>query len=256
MTPKLSYIVTSSGITAIINGETHTITNDNASYNEVLSAIRAGKHPFDIADLFRTANAVKRYSKGAFEVDDDGATLTYNGEEIRNVIVDRIFLFMKEGLPVDPLLRFLERLLNNPSKLAIEALYTFLENGQMPITEDGYFLGYKGVTQDFKDCHTNTVDNRVGQKPSMQRRNVNDDPTEICSDGFHVGTLQYATGFGSKTVIVKVNPSDVVSVPSSNLSWKLRVCRYEVISEFQGALNESFANSESPYEAQGFSARR
>jgi hypothetical protein len=253
MKTSFSYIITpGTGITAVINGETHTITSDNASYGEVLGAIKAGEDPLYIADLFRTANAVKRYSKGAFEVSADGATLLFRGEEIRNVVVDRIFLFMREGLPVDPLLRFLEKLLNNPSKLAIEALYTFLENGKMPITEDGCFLGYKGVTAELLDCHTRTVDNSVGATPSMPRRNVNDDPREICSDGFHVGTLDYATKFGERTVIVKVNPADVVSVPSSNLSWKLRTCKYEVIAEFNGPLNDSFANSASPYEAAGF----
>lgn len=252
MKDQFSYIATQTGITAVINGETHTITSDNASYQQVLQAIAAKRSPQFITSLFVTANAVKRYSKGAFEVSADGTTLFFKGEEIRNVVVDRIFLFMRQGLPVDPLLRFLENLLLNPSKLSIDALYTFLENGQMPITEDGCFLGYKGVTNDYKDCHTNSVDNRVGQKPSMPRRKVNDDPREVCSDGFHIGTLTYATGFSSRTIIVKVNPKDVVSVPSANLSWKLRACTYEVVADYKGGLGSGYVKTSDPYAKQGF----
>lgn len=246
MKTPFSYIITTAGITAVIDNNVHTITSDNPSYDQVLDAIREGEDPLFIADLFRTANAVKRFSKGAFEVGEDGSTLLFKGEEIRNVVVDRIFLFMKEGLPVDPLLKFLERLLSNPSKNAIEALYTFLENGKMPITEDGFFLGYKGVTADYLDCHTRKVNNRPGQKLEMPRRNVNDNPHEDCSDGYHVGTEKYATGFGERTVIVKVDPADVVSVPSSNLTWKLRTCRYEVICDYAGSLDNGLAGSD-PY---------
>lgn len=258
MINRFSHITTVKGITAVIDGRVHTITSDNPSYQSVLQAIAAKRSPSFIAELFETANAVKRYSKGQIEISADGSSLFFKGEEIRNTVVDRIFLFMEQGLPVDPLLRFLENLLQNPSKLSVDALYTFLENGDMPITEDGCFLGYKGLTADYKDCHTRTVDNRIGQKPKMPRRLVNDDPREICSDGYHVGTLAYATGFGERTVIVKVNPRDVVSVPSTNLSWKLRTCTYEVVADYEGALGNGYAESTSPYAKQGFTpvARR
>lgn len=252
MTNQFSYIVTARGITAVIHGETHTITSDNASYQEVVKAITRRVSPSIIADLFRTANAVKRYSKGLIEVAADGSSLFYKGEPVNNVVVDRILLFMQQGLPVDPLLRFLERLLANPSKTSVDALYTFLENGEMPITEDGFFLGYKGLNENYTDCHTGKVDNRIGQKPRMLRRLVNDDTREDCSYGFHVGTLTYATGFGRRTVIVKVDPADVVSVPSSNLTWKLRTCAYEVVADYNGSLGNTYADSKSPYAKAGF----
>ncbi|HMC99189.1 MAG TPA: hypothetical protein VKH37_03520, partial [Ferruginibacter sp.] len=68
----LAYIVTDGGITAIIGGEEHAITRDNPSYQEVVGAIVAKEDPDQIADLFRTANAVKRYSQGAITVSADG----------------------------------------------------------------------------------------------------------------------------------------------------------------------------------------
>jgi hypothetical protein len=243
---RLSYIITGSGVTAIIDGETHTITSDNASYREVLDAIIAGEDPSRIADLFRTANAIKRYTKGAVEISADGSTLFYKGEEMNNVVVDRILKFMTAGLPVDPLIAFLERLLANPSKRSIDELYKFLEHESLPITERGTFLAYKGVNDNYTDCHTGTFDNSPGQTHEMARNMVDDDARRSCSNGFHVGSLQYATGFGSRTVIVEVDPADVVSVPYEDAN-KLRTSKYTVIADFNGALGDPLHDASSPY---------
>lgn len=245
---NLNYIITESGITAIIGGETHTITRDNASYSEVLNAIVAGEDPYTIADLFRTANAVKRYTKGAVEISADGSALFYKGEEINNVVVDRILKFMTAGMPVDPLILFLERLLANPSRRSVEELYKFLEHEKLPITERGTFLAYKGVNDNYTDCHTGTFDNHPGNTHEMARRLVDDNAARDCSYGFHVGSLEYATNFGPRTVIVDVDPADVVSVPYSDAN-KLRTCKYTVVADFEGALDEPLHSAASPYDA-------
>jgi hypothetical protein len=41
---------------------------------------------------------------------------------------------------------------------------------------------------------------------------------------------------GDRIVIVKINPKDVVSVPSDCNYEKLRTCRYEVVGEYEGEL--------------------
>lgn len=250
---RLNYIITGSGITAVIDGEVHTITRDNASYNEVLEAIKAKEEPSYIADLFRTANAIKRYTKGAVEISADGSALFYKGEEVNNVVVDRILKFMTAGLPVDPLIAFLGRLLANPSRRSVEELYKFLEHESLPITERGTFLAYKGVNDDYMDCHTRTFNNSPGSSHEMPRRSVDDDARKDCSYGFHVGSLEYATGFGSRTVIVEVDPADVVSVPYSDAN-KLRTCKYSVISDYEGALDQPLHSAEAPYA--GWDVRR
>lgn len=247
---NIHYIITTSGITAIIGGEAHTITRDNPSFSQVKDAIarhRAGTDASYIADLFRTANAVKRYTKGAVEVSADGASLFFKGEEVHNVVVDRILKFMSEGYPVDPLIKFLERLLANPSRRAIQELYTFLEHRDLPICEDGCFLAYKGVQDNYKDVHSGKFDNSVGVTNSMPRNKVDDDYTRGCSYGFHVGSLEYATNWGPRTVICKVDPADVVSVPSDCQFQKLRTCKYKVVDNYQGALNKGLHNSKQPY---------
>lgn len=246
----LNYIVTTGGITASIGGNTHTITRDNPSYNQVKDAIvqyRYGSDATYIADLFRTANAVKRYTKGAIEVSVDGSSLFFKGEEVHNVVVDRILRFMSDGLPVEPLIKFLERLLANPSRRSIKELYTFLEHRALPICEDGCFLAYKGVKSDFKDVHSGKFDNSVGTTNSMPRSKVDDDFRRGCSYGFHVGSLEYATGWGPQTVICKIDPADVVSVPEDCNFQKLRTAKYTVVDVYQGALNGALHNSKTPY---------
>ncbi len=245
MKNEINYIVTENGIAAVIDGEQYTITSDNPSYGEVKEAIIAREDPSYIADLFRTANAVKRYTKGLVEVRD--GVLYYEGEEIHNVVVDRILSFMSERLPVEPLIAFLGRLLANPSRRSIEELYTFLEHGGFPITPDGCFLGYKGVNDNYTDVHSGKFSNRPGDVNEMPRQKVDDDFRRGCSYGFHVGTLEYATNWGSRTVIVKVDPADVVSVPEDCNFQKLRTSKYEVVCDFKGGITRPLANAFSPY---------
>lgn len=250
---NIAYIANDNGITAVINGETMTITSDNPTFGQVLEALKDTSVPAEVvAGLFRTANAVKRYLKGKVSIDEGSSTVTYEGEELDNVIVDRILQFMSDGLPVDPLIALLERLMANPSRRAIQELYKFLEHKSMPITEDGCFLAYKGVNEHYMDMHTGTFDNSVGTVNEMPRSKVDDDFRVGCSYGFHVGSLEYATGFGPVTVIVKVDPADVVSVPEDCGCQKLRTAKYEVIAEYQGAINAPLVNTAAPYTAFDF----
>jgi hypothetical protein len=245
MRNTISYIATQSAITAIIRGKEYSVNRDNASFNTVRDAIVEQADPDEIAELFNAANAVKKYTAGRVQV-VNGSSLFFNGEEIHNTVVDRILEFMQGGLPVDPLIQFLGRLLANPSRRSIEELYPFLEKGNMPITEDGCFLSYKGVRNDYYDVHSGKFLNTPGAVHSMPRREVDDDAREDCSYGFHVGSKEYATHWGPKTVIVKVDPADVVSVPYSDAN-KLRTCKYEVVCDFIGALEGPLAKSDSPY---------
>lgn len=247
----ISHIITVSGVTAVIGGKEYTCTADNPSYREVIDAILNHEDEQTIADLFDTANAVSRYTLGNVTISKDGTSLFFKGEEVHNVVVDRILRFMTSGLPVDPLIRFLERLLANPSRRSTQELYKFLEHQFLPITEDGCFLGYKAITHDWKDKYTKTVDNSIGAKPSMPRAQVDDDFRNGCSYGFHVGAKEYATGFASgddHVVIVKVDPANVVSVPEDCEYQKLRTTSYEVVCEYEGELQAPLHNSASPYD--------
>jgi len=103
----------------------------------------------------------------------------------------------------------------------------------MPITPDGNFVAYKGVTSDFKDFHTGKFDNSVGETLSMTRNGVCDDANIGCSYGFHAGSYEYAKGYassGGHLLRVEIDPTDVVSVPLDCDCQKLRTAKYKVIA--------------------------
>jgi hypothetical protein len=241
----IPYIKTDTGLTAILGGQVYTITEDNPSYTQVLDAIAQNEPESVIEELFNAALAINRFMEGNVQV--EGGSVTYKGEPVNNVVADRILEFMTNGLPYEPLVKFLDRLLANPSKRAVEELYAFLQHKNLPITEDGYFLAYKGVRDDYLDVHSGRFSNRPGDVHEMQRNLVDDDARQACSNGFHVGSLEYATTFGPRTVIVKVDPADVVSVPYDSQCQKCRVAKYEVVTDFKGALERPLHDASAPY---------
>jgi hypothetical protein len=117
----------------------------------------------------------------------------------------------------------------------------------MPITTKGTFLAYKGIREDGKDVHSGTIDNSPGQTPTMPRRLVNDDPNQGCSQGLHVGAFEYASHWGPRVVLVEVDPADVVSVPADHSYQKCRACKYKVLRDSEGLLQDGVASVLEPY---------
>jgi hypothetical protein len=157
----------------------------------------------------------------------------YDGQPLHSIITDRILGLLTAGFDATPMLRFLERLMRNPSARARREAFAWLEHKAMPITPEGMMLGYKQVRPDFKDWYSGKVDNSVGQSPSMLRSEVDDDWGTVCSQGFHVGALSYVRGFHNASghlMSVMFCPSDIVTVPDNEVN-KLRVCRYTVVTE-------------------------
>lgn len=224
-------------ITIIIDNEPYVIEPTHPNHALISDAITNADWD-EIPNLVDIPKAVTTYSQGEVEVVD--GEILYQGEVIHNVVCDRILAFMDQDLPFEPLLKFLERLMANPSKRSVDELYRFLEHRNMPIDEDGFFYAYKGVDNNYRDCHTGKYDNRPGQSHRMPRNQVCDNATVACSQGFHVGSLSYATGFGSKTVIVKVDPADVVSIPKDSNEQKMRTAAYTVVGYYKDALNDHY----------------
>ena len=239
---NIPYILTDNSLTAILNGTPYTIQNSHENWTQIIDAIKTDSVTEDeLLDLIDTATAVANWSEGKVEVEN--GHVYFNGEVIHGTIVDKILSFIKDGISPTPLVRFLENLMQNPSRRSVNELYSFLEHGNMPITPDGHFLGYKSVRSDWTDHHTGKFDNRVGEVLSMPRNSVCDDANLGCSYGFHVGSLEYATTFGGsdrKVVIVKVNPADVVSVPHECDFQKMRTSRYEVVGVYDAPLPNGY----------------
>lgn len=216
------------------------IHRTHLNFKAVRSALSAGINPAELEVLFDVKAAVIKWTQGLYQITDDG--VFYDGERLPACIERRVLAFMDEGLPFEPLLKFHERLKANPSRRAVQELYTFLEHKNIPIGSDGYFFAYKSVRADWMDHHSGKFFNGVGQTLSMPRNAVDDDCYRHCSYGFHAGSLQYASTFGgpgSRLLIVKIDPADVVSIPTDYECQKLRTCKYEVVAQYTGPLPET-----------------
>jgi hypothetical protein len=220
--------------------------SSNPSFTEAKLAI-ANEQWDDIEALFDTSQAVVNFSDGNIEV-TDGAVF-YKGQGVNNHVVDRILDFMREGLPYKPLIRFLDKLMNNPSRRATNELYAFLEHKSMPLTPDGNFLAYKGVKSDYTDWYSGNFSNQVGETLEMTRNGVCDDANLGCSSGFHAGSLEYARGYGNggHLMIVEISPADVVSVPLDCDCQKLRTSKYKVVSHFEKKLKNTLCDEYGDY---------
>ena len=218
--------------TVVINAKSHTFDASHPNYAGLVECVKTDDSE-EFHNLLNTGMVIENWSEGNFRF--EGGLLYYVDEQVDSSITARIVNMIQEGFDYDPILKFLERLYQNPSFRAINELYTFLSHKFLPITSDGYILAYKAVRSDFTDKYSGKVDNSIGQTPSMPRFRVDDNCDVGCSKGLHVGTIDYVTSYGSpgdKVVICKVDPADIVSVPLDSKHQKVRCCKYEVVTEY------------------------
>jgi len=225
---KVNWLITDNTITVNYDGKTHIIQRVDDLGIKLIEMIKAKE--FDkIPEMVEIAKKVEKFSDGNFIVKD--GLIYIKGIAAPKVLGDKIVKFSNEGLPYEPLVKFAENLQKNPSYRAVNELYGFLENNNHPITENGNFIAYKKVRDDFKDVHSGTMDNSPGKVVEMPRNQVNEDCTQTCSFGLHAASYKYANDFysGGKMLELEINPADVVSVPIDYQNSKLRVCKYLVL---------------------------
>lgn len=229
------YIHTENSITVFFEDGPKTVDFTHVNWDLLTDAIKDEDWP-RVRDLIDVEHAVSNYvsPSGRLRVEDN--QVYFDNEVVHGALVERILQMMIDGYNVDPMVRFLENLMQNPSYRSRQGLYRFLEHCNLPITEDGCFVAYKMVTKDYKDLHSRTIDNSVGRIVEMPRGDVDDDPEHTCSAGLHFCSLEYLQGWGNRLMAVKINPKDVVAVPRDYNDSKGRCCRYEVIKELPSEL--------------------
>lgn len=266
-----TFNATTGFLTAIVNGTVYSVNKTHVNYDKLLEAYKTSNADefvkwfnFTKEELKVTAVLAQVVNSGLQFVNDQ---LVYNGKVLHNSYVGRIVRARDAGFPIDPMVKFFENLLQNPSQRSVEELPDFLENKNLPITEDGCFLAYKTLKSDWYSKASGTLTllqgksdergyiyNAVGETIECVRNEVDDERSHECSKGLHVGGLAYSgpggwyNSVGDKVVICKINPKDVVSVPKDHNAQKVRVCKYEVISEYVEPLNDHHVNVDATLE--------
>jgi hypothetical protein len=239
----MNYIKDSNGTWTVISDTVHTFDKDHPNYAVLIAAIKAN----DITAFEKAVSVGRSIQEWSYDnfLFEEGV-LKYHGEEIDASISAIITEMITEGFDHLPMLRFLERLFKNPSYTAIHELYSWLAKKSLAITPDGCFLAFKYVSiyngdekvdamgrtvksGDFVDSYSKTYRNNIEDVNTMPRHKVDDNREEGCSTGFHVGTKDFVSSHGN-IIICKIDPADVVSIPSDCNCQKLRCCEYEVVS--------------------------
>lgn len=229
--------------------QTKIVQSSHPNWRQVERLYKQGQYAA-LIPLLDVTQAINTKFEGKFTVKD--GSVYYRGEVVHGYLFDRIIFFMREGLPFKRLLAFAENLYANPSNRARNELFKFLEHKNMPITDDGCFLAYKGVQDDYYSITSGSskvlkgtvkggkILNAVGEKIEVDRGDVNDNASVGCASGLHAGSWDYANGFkgNGRMMIVKINPKDVVSVPNDCNCQKLRTAAYEVVAEEGRKLSE------------------
>lgn len=236
-------IVTPNSLIVNIDNKVYNAQSNHPNFKQLKEAYKAGDtnafvEAFDVKEAVRTY--VENGERKSTGVEIVGDQVLYNGQPVHNKVVETIQNMMSEGFDIKPMVKFLENMMKNPSYNSVKEMWKFIESMGLAITEDGCFLAYKTVREDYKDKYTGTIDNTPGQNPPrLERNQVDDNCNNACSHGYHVGALGYAGPGGwynshsDKVLICKVNPADVVSVPLDYSCQKMRCTYYEPVGDFK-----------------------
>lgn len=228
------------------------VSDSHPNYQPIRDLLLAGDG--DEAEVYRLADSSTAILDTLRRLSDRVTirrdTLFVDGDEVESRLTRHIVEMVRNGDEnYVGYVAFLENLQANPSKKSRKSLFKFLDKHDLIITEDGCFVGYKGINDDGLSVsagnepvtvtlsdgtveeHTGRIPNPVGAVVEMPRSLVDPERDRTCSVGLHVGNHNYANHFGSVLLTVKVNPRDVVSVPSDSNDEKIRTCRYEVLEQ-------------------------
>jgi hypothetical protein len=240
------------GATVIFSdGTIQQISQDNANYGRVVQTLTST--PVDAIDetallelLIPALGVGKNLNRLSERVAFDGANILFDGDVVSDAIAEHILRIVKEGGNPDSykaLVAFMEKLYTNPSESSRNSLYDFIVRHNITIDPDGDFYAYKGVKADCGSVWegfgivdgvsmNGSLPNKPGSILEIPRSKVNADNAIGCGTGLHAGTYAYAEGWARGVLLlVKINPRDVVSVPTCSAYQKLRTCRYKVISK-------------------------
>lgn len=232
-TNALPYHITTNSITIEVDNVPHVIPKDHLNYQKIRDAIRDREWDA-IRPLLDVQKTFNDYAQGVVEIRD--GIVYYQGYPQHNSVAVKILEMHTEGFDIKPLANFLDRVLQNPLITAREELFDFCDANGFMIDENGFIVAYKGIRDNYTDKYTGTMDNSVGQIVEMPRHEVDPNRQRTCSVGLHFATHEYAEGYygtrsGGRLMVLRVDPADVIAIPSDYNNQKGRACRYQVVAE-------------------------
>lgn len=226
------------GISVVIDGTPFNVAKDAINYAELFAALSEGADRERIRKLASPIAALRTLAnEEGLEITENEETgelqVAYEDKPLRGVIASRILDLFRAEKGFEIYRRFVAKALTNRDPDAVDQLFRFMEANRLSIHPDGDVLAFKAVRKDYFDHHSGRVLYALGTYVEMPREQCNSNPHVSCSTGLHVGGDSYVKSqySGSKMLIIKINPSDFVSVPFDYNNAKARVCKLFVYAE-------------------------
>jgi hypothetical protein len=242
VTINYNYIVTDNSIAIFAGAKPFVARKEHPSYQKIKNLVKAQKFE-EATKLFDIGNSISNQSNGKITIKNNN--IYWNEKPLHNYVASRILALLKEGFDTKPVINFLEDLYNNNplvkqdnNHYLVNDLFKFLEANDLPWCPDGSFLAWKRVRKDGFDIHSGTIQYKVGEiiEESFDRVDKNRD--NHCSVGLHFASAAYykRSNFGEntdyKTLLVKIMPSWVCSIPSDYGNSKGRAYKMFVYAEY------------------------
>lgn len=255
----MRYVSDSTGITVIDKDNIYMVGASDVAYADVKSYLLGGGQDSAIIrgiiiEAKEDAVEALKDAESAVDGDSPADALPYrivHGDPVRKTVLSTAVRIKREGGDSKALKKFVKRLRKNPSEASRSQLFAWLAAGGFSITKDGLIIAYKGVRDDytsfFKGKEPVTVKYAdgtvkvivghihypVGAAVSMPRELVDADRSVSCSVGIHASDDEYAHSYGTRRIVVLIDPADVVSVPNHECR-KVRVCGLFVAADYTG----------------------
>lgn len=222
-----------------IDNTTKTIHKGNKNFDKIKECLETEDYQTAL-ELIDVPAYIEHMTEG--NVTYKMGSLYWKDEKVTLGLADKIIGLIQAAKDKDgdagdapKLMRFLDKLYENPSNRVYEQCFHFLDNHGFKFDDDGDILAYKRVGTDLYDLWTGTMKYEIGSFVKMNRRDVSDDPSNACASGIHFCTLDYVNSYQSGSgavILMKIDPRDVVSVPESEAS-KGRCCKVKVLKIFR-----------------------
>lgn len=240
----IHFIKRAEEVVIAIDGVPYICKADAAHYDAVMEALADRDENTLLNLLSIKGKADSMLSDIASEgIEQINGQYYYKGNPLEMGLSDYLYAALKSG-DYMPVVKFVQRLFENPSHDTRQRLFTFMDKNQMPIDPEGRFLAFKVVTSDYKDKHTRRIKNAVGVTvPLMSWSEVDTNPDNHCSRGYHACSRDYIVGDGAffydtgdRVVAVAIDPAMVGSIPNDYNGAKLRCRQYEVLADITDAV--------------------
>lgn len=249
---EIKYTVTSREISFVFQGTSFNIPKNNENYSEIYQAVVENNHVV-LDGLVTSQQKLTENIKSVVSTlnEDDASniqikivdkTIYCNNKIFKGLASMEFIKYVAENNTrmISQFKRFMFNCSLNPSNASVEELYDFVVKNRLKVTPAGTILLYKWVNDKYHDCRTGNFNNTPGLTIKMDRKKVNPNRHETCSNGLHLCSYKYGK-FGDRLLLVELDPKNSVSIPSDYGQSKMRCCEYTSlmdITEFVSVMDK------------------